>query len=154
MKGKKEGVQRELYRFTALFAVGGIGYNGLEVLWRGYSHWSMTILGGLCFHMIGRIYLRLFSRTKTGCCALCALAVTAAEFVTGCVVNRLCRMQVWDYSGLSGNLLGQVCIWYTLLWGLLSLPAGWLYARLYRLPVMQAVRRIGGKKRIKRKSAS
>lgn len=153
MKGKKE-VRQELYRFTALFAVGGVGYNGLEVLWRGYSHWSMTLLGGLCFHMIGRIYLRLFRRTKTGCCALCALAVTAAEFLTGCVVNRLCRMQVWDYSSLPGNLLGQVCIWYTLLWGLLSLPAGWLYAKLYRLPASRFVLRNGGKNRINRKSAS
>ena len=40
----------------------------------------------------------------------------------GCVVNRLLKWQVWDYSGRFGNLLGQVCPLYTGLWFLLCIP--------------------------------
>ncbi|MBP3388622.1 MAG: hypothetical protein J6K98_01975 [Clostridia bacterium] len=120
---KRAGLLKE----AVLFMVGGLGYNLIELGWRGRTHWSMTLLGGICFHMIGRIFLRLGHRTRVGCCALSALAVTAAEFLSGCLVNRLFRLDVWDYSLLPGNLLGQVCVGYSCLWALLSLPAAWFY---------------------------
>ena len=56
------------------------------------------------------------------CCCACggavagALIATAAEFVTGCVVNLWLGWGVWDYSALPGNLLGQICPQFTLLW--------------------------------------
>ena len=38
-----------------LFGAGGLLYVFVEMLWRGYSHWTMFIVGGLCFVLIGLI---------------------------------------------------------------------------------------------------
>lgn len=38
-----------------LFGVGGVTYYAIELLWRGYSHISMLILGGICFVLLGLI---------------------------------------------------------------------------------------------------
>ncbi len=42
--------------------------------------------------------------------------VTAAELACGCVVNLWMGLGVWDYANMPLNLLGQVCLVYTLLW--------------------------------------
>ena len=34
-------------KYFFLFSFGGIVYVLIEMLWRGYSHWSMFILGGI-----------------------------------------------------------------------------------------------------------
>ena len=34
----------------------------------------------------------------------------------GCIVNLWLGWDVWDYSGMPGNILGQVCPRYFLLW--------------------------------------
>ena len=119
-------------RGLVLFLVGGLSYNLIELCWRGRTHWSMTLLGGACFHMIGHIFARFACRSRMICCAFSALAVTGAEFLFGCVVNRLLRWDVWDYSRMPVNILGQVCLLYSVLWGFLSLPAAWLYRVLQR----------------------
>ena len=37
-----------------LFAViGGVMYMLIEIAWRGYTHWSMGVLGGVCFVAVG-----------------------------------------------------------------------------------------------------
>lgn len=36
-----------------LFFIGGRLYTWFELLWRGYTHWTMFILGGLCFVILG-----------------------------------------------------------------------------------------------------
>ena len=38
---------------TALAVCGGCLYVVLELLWRGRSHWTMFLLGGVCFVLIG-----------------------------------------------------------------------------------------------------
>ncbi len=58
-------------------------------------------------------------RTLVYKASLCALGVTAVEFIFGVVFNVLLKMNVWDYSNLPFNILGQVCLLYTLLWGVL-----------------------------------
>lgn len=45
-----------------------------------------------------------------------ACLITALEFITGCVVNQWLGWGVWDYSGMPGNVLGQICPQYILLW--------------------------------------
>ena len=119
-------------RFIKLFCLGGAGYTVLELLWRGYSHPSMFVVGGVCFHIIGGIGNRLWktSRLLTG--AACATAVTAVEYISGCLVNLRWQWNVWDYSGMPFNLKGQVCLLYSVLWGLLSLPVVPLYRFLQK----------------------
>ena len=108
------------------FAFGGIGYGLLEVLWRGYTHPSMVVTGGLCFAMICEVNGRLSEKPLVFRSAACALGVTAAEFFVGLLVNRVLHMDVWDYSGLPMNFLGQICLYYFLLWIPLSAAAVFL----------------------------
>ena len=55
-----------------------------------------------------------------GQACICAAAITALEFVTGLVLNVWLGLGVWDYSHLAGNILGQICPQFTLLWLVLS----------------------------------
>ena len=41
--------------------------------------------------------------------------ILSAEFITGCIVNLWLGLNVWDYSGLPGNILGQTCPQFALL---------------------------------------
>ena len=54
---------------------------------------------------------------------LSAGIITAVEFLVGLVVNVWLKFNVWDYSKLPYNVMGQVCLLYTNLWFFLSLPA-------------------------------
>jgi len=104
------------------FLSGGVIYNLLELLWRGYSHWSMTIAGGLCciiIHFINQKWIKknIFFRCLIGCAV-----ITAVEFAIGIIVNRILMLNVWDYSNMSFNVLGQICPVFSLLWFVLSFP--------------------------------
>ena len=49
--------------------------------------------------------------------AICGgLAITAAEFIAGVILNILLRQNIWNYSDQWGNVLGQVCPMWTLIW--------------------------------------
>lgn len=113
-----------------LFLLGGSIYVSLEKLWRGYSHPSMFLLGGFCFHLMGAVDRRFRRKRAWQRCLLCALLVTAAEFLCGCVVNLWLKLQVWDYRRFRTHVLGQICLPYTLLWGALSAVGMPLYRGL------------------------
>ena len=103
---------------TVLALCGGCLYVLLELLWRGFSHWTMFLLGGACFALIGLLNellpweMPLLMQGVIGSLGI----VTPLEFVTGCVVNLWLGWGVWDYSGLPCNLLGQICLPFALLW--------------------------------------
>ena len=104
-----------------MFLFGGFAYGLIEVLWRGYSHWSMVIAGGLsflAFSVICRMELPLLYK-----CIMGSLTVTAVELVFGLIVNRWLGLGVWDYSEIHFNLFGQICLLFSVLWGFLSLLA-------------------------------
>lgn len=50
-----------------------------------------------------------------------ASVITVLEFVTGCIVNLWLGWQIWDYSELPFNLMGQICLYFFLLWILFSI---------------------------------
>lgn len=117
-------------KFIRLFCIGGSAYNLIEILWRGYSHWSMFLVGGTCFHLIGRIGTRLHRHHFLLIGAACSAAITAVEYISGCLLNLRLKLNVWDYSKMPANLNGQVCLLYSVLWGWLSLLALPVYRRL------------------------
>lgn len=104
----------------AVYITGGLIYGLIELIWRGWTHWSMLLCGGACFALMYRISLSALP--FPGKCLASACVITAVEFVTGCLVNIILKWQVWDYSALPGNLMGQICPQFFLLWLLLSIP--------------------------------
>lgn len=96
----------------------------IELLWRGYSHWTMFIVGGLCFTMLGVINeVFTFEMSLIDQMAIGACIITLVEFLSGCIVNLWLGWNVWDYSDMPLNILGQICLPYVGLWFLLSGPA-------------------------------
>ena len=80
----------------------------------------MIIAGGICFVLFSVIADKCKKRTLVCKASLCALGVTLVEFIFGVVFNLIFKMNVWDYSAVPFNLFGQVCLLYTLLWGVLG----------------------------------
>ncbi|MBQ8287789.1 MAG: hypothetical protein IJX76_03350 [Clostridia bacterium] len=104
-----------------LFLLGAVGYPIIELAWRGRTHWTMSLAGG-----ISMVLLLLISRSALPLPLMWlsgALAITAVEFSIGCVVNLGLHWEIWDYSKLPMNLLGQVCLPFTAVWFVLSIPA-------------------------------
>ena len=40
-------------KYFALFSIGGLLYGLMEISWRGHSHISMFVAGGICFLLLG-----------------------------------------------------------------------------------------------------
>ena len=113
-----------VWRKCVLFYLGGSVYMMLEFLWRGYSHGSMFILGGLCFLLVGALnrWLKIPLALQL---VFFAIMITGLELITGLVVNR--NYTVWDYRGMPYHYLGQVCLNYSLIWIPISMAAILLY---------------------------
>ena len=112
-------------RILTLWAALGVVYVALEVIFRGYSHPSMFVVGGLCGLLVGAInqcpkfyHAPVFLQSIIG-----ALIVLCVEFVSGCILNLWLGLGVWDYSAMWGNLWGQICPRFALLWCVLAVPA-------------------------------
>lgn len=114
-----------IWKMTFLFYLGGMCYAGLELLWRGFTHWSMFLLGGLCFLLVGNLKRLHPKRTLPLRMTEAALLITLLELGCGLLVNRTYR--VWDYRHMPMNFLGQICLPFTLLWIPVSLAAMLLY---------------------------
>ena len=113
---------KQYLKYMFLFATGGLIYNIVELLYRGWTHWTMFFLGGICFICLGLINevitweMPLWQQVLIGSCM-----ITAMEFLTGCIVNLWLGWKVWDYSSMPGNILGQICPQYFVLWIPISL---------------------------------
>ena len=121
-----------------VYAIGSIGYRMIEVLWRGRTHWTMGICGGVCFLFISVSEL-VHRRWRLAVRALISTVwVTAVEFFSGLLINRVFRLGVWDYSGMRFNLCGQISLIYSILWYFLCIPAH-LLCRIIRRRVFGAL---------------
>lgn len=108
--------------FPLLYLIGATGYYALEVAFRGHSHWSMAICGGLCLCLIFLANRRLLRLPLLLRALVGALIITAVEFAAGCLLNLHLGWHVWDYSSLPYNLWGQIAPLYSALWFALSIP--------------------------------
>ena len=116
-----------IWKASVLFYIGGSAYMVLEFLWRGRSHGSMFLLGGLCFLLIGRLNRRLAQLPLALRLLLFAGVITGAELATGLLVNR--DYSIWDYRQMPFHYLGQICLNYSLLWIPVSLAAAEIYRK-------------------------
>lgn len=114
--------KKSILKYFILGWFGGSTYCSLEVIFRGRSHWSMLVLAFILFLLIGNlneVFPWEMSLAKQGIIGACM--VTVLEFITGCIVNIWLGWNVWDYSNMPLNILGQVCLPFSLLWILLSI---------------------------------
>lgn len=116
---------RPAIKGLVLFLIGGATYALLEIIWRGYTHVTMFVLGGVLFIVLGALNENLlewdtplFIQGLIG-----AVVVTSAELISGIVLNLWLGMNVWSYSDIPFNFMGQICLPFSLLWVPVSMAA-------------------------------
>ena len=111
---------KHLIKYFILLLIGGVAYYCIEILARGFSHWTMFFVGGICFILIGIINEITPKMPLIHQMILSAVIITAIEFISGCILNLWLGLGIWDYSENFGNILGQICPKHTIYWFLLS----------------------------------
>lgn len=114
---------KRIREFFCVYSFGAVVYCLIEVLFRGFTHWSMGLTGGaalLGIYCVNEKYKHasIFKRCLMGCGI-----ITVLELLVGLLVNKLFHWHVWDYSARPLNLFGQICPLFSLCWFLLSFPA-------------------------------
>lgn len=116
---------RSFIKTVVLFLVGGSIYITIEYVYRLITskqptHWTMFVLGGLVFLIVGEINERIdwdvpfFIQILIG-----TLYTVELEFIFGYVLNIHMGLNIWDYSDIPFNILGQVCLPFAFLWAIL-----------------------------------
>lgn len=110
-----------------LWVWSGTLYFFIEVVWKTIHgrpemiSWTMLLLAIVLAVPLERFGAELpWDMPLVAQSAVCGVAITAVEFVAGLIINVWLGMDVWDYSNIVGNLMGQVCLPFTLLWIFLS----------------------------------
>lgn len=111
------------FKNLVIMTAGGLCYGLVEIAWRGSTHISMFLVGGLCFLLIGSLDESPNPPSLLWQTAMSSLLVTSIEFTSGVYINLIFGMKVWDYSRLPFNVMGQICLMFSALWFLLSIPA-------------------------------
>lgn len=124
--------RKKAYLFGAsiAFSLGFLVYPTLEILFRGFTHYSMAICGGLgmtFFYMLSFFRLRRAEK-----CLLGAMFILILELLFGALFNLILKQNVWDYTNLKLNFCGQISLFYAVLWYFMAfifLPLGDLIKR-------------------------
>lgn len=115
---------KTLFKYLILGNIGGIVYVFIELLYRGFSHWTMFIVAAISFILIGLINeyiswdMKLWKQMLIG-----SAIITTMEFISGYIINIKLGWQVWDYSNLPFNIMGQICLPFSVVWFFISLVA-------------------------------
>lgn len=110
-------MNRKLLQIMIMFFLCGLIYLGVEVMWRGYTHRSMFIVAGLIFVIGGEQNNTLpWEMPFWLQCLIVWITILSVEFFAGCMINLWLGLGVWNYSNMPGNILGQICPQYALLW--------------------------------------
>ncbi len=139
MMPKKRAV-RCAVKYPVVFITGGLIYAGLELRCRARTHWSMVLAGGMSSVLLYLIAVKCAVRTWQKW-LMGGAVITAIEFVAGVIVNKLMCWNVWNYEGRLGNLCGQICVSFSLLWAALCVPGVWMMRLVGRRVFREAGRR-------------
>ena len=101
----------------------------MEILWRGYTHPTMCFAGGIAscavYYIAKNINAGIFIKALYG-----AFAITSVELLFGVVFNIFLKLDVWDYSGLPFNFMGQICVGYFFIWYIICLGLIHIYSKI------------------------
>ena len=78
-----------------IFSIGACGYGLIEILWRGYTHWSMLGAGGLSFLGLSVISthmknINIFLKAIVG-----SGLITSIELIFGILFNIILKKNNW-----------------------------------------------------------
>ena len=105
-----------LIKIFTIFMTGGLIYYFIEIAVRHYSHYSMILCGGMATLLCGGLNQTFKKMGLLIQMLISAVIVSELEFITGYIFNIHLECCVWDYSDMPFNLMGQICIPYSLLW--------------------------------------
>ncbi|MBU3875697.1 putative ABC transporter permease [Faecalicatena sp. AGMB00832] len=115
---------KQIVKYIVLFLVGGAIYALCELAFRGYTFKAMAFVGGICFILCGLVNEFMDWKTPLQIQMLiCAIIITAIEFVAGLILNVWLNLDMWDYSNMKFNVMGQICPQFFTAWFALALPA-------------------------------
>ena len=102
---------KKIGEYWFLWFTGGSVYYLFEILFRGFSHISMFILGGICMDFFALQGKASHWREPLWKQVIrCTIFVLAGEFITGIIVNKWMKLKVWDYSDQPFHVFGQICL--------------------------------------------
>ena len=113
---EKHEIEEKIKKVLLFWGIGSIGYVLVELLWRGRTHPSMALAGGICSVAMSIIAEKNKGRSLLYKSFISALTITAVEFLFGVFFNIFLKANVWDYSGERLNILGQICPIFSLAW--------------------------------------
>ena len=104
-----------------IFIIFGLMDITIELLYRGHTHYSMFIVGGICGVLIGLINDNTPDMPLLPQCVLGTVIITVIELLTGLFLNVYLGLNVWDYSNQPFNFMGQICPQFCIIWCILSI---------------------------------
>lgn len=128
---------KDLEKYIILFIIGGIGYGLIEILFRGFTHWSMVITGGAAFVSLYIINNALNDTSIFIKALLGMIVITALEFTVGIVVNKIFALQVWDYTNMPGNIMGQISLQFSACWYGISIVSFIIFDNIHYITDLQ-----------------
>lgn len=119
--------------YGIIFLLGGTIYSIIEVVSRGFTHWSMTLTAGIALMIMYHHYAAHPDEGLLMKCLFGMVTITLCELVSGIILNLILHWDVWDYSHMYLNFLGQICPTFTAAWFLISVPAAYIceFVRLH-----------------------
>lgn len=114
---------------TRAFGGSLVGYSGISK-WSlcGWTSLWMFLVGGFCAAIVGslndkpRYYnLKMWQQVIIG-----GSLITAVELLAGVFFNLYLHLNLWNYSSIKFNFLGQLCLHNCIAWYLLSVVIIWL----------------------------
>lgn len=110
-----------IFKSIFLFVFGGGIYCLIEMLFRGHTHFTMIFVGGVCFLMCGMLNEVIpWEMPLPEQMIICAVNITTVEFIAGMILNVWLNLNVWDYSNMPLNIMGQICLPFSVAWFFLS----------------------------------
>lgn len=108
-------------KYLFVFGLGFVVYPVIEIAYRGYTHFSMAVTGGVAVsalyaYHLHRPYASIIRKSMVG-----SLIITGIELIAGIIVNMILKLNVWDYSDCLLNLWGQICLPFSIMWFFLSM---------------------------------
>lgn len=115
---------KNIFKYLVLGIIGGVTYIMMELLYRSYTHWSMFIVSAIAFILIGLINEYISWNMKPWKQMLIGSGiVTVMEFISGYILNIKLGWHIWDYSNVPFNVMGQICLPFSIAWVFISLIA-------------------------------